>query len=64
MALTRGEQDAGIARIRTWSPEERRFVAALQNGERDTVILLAGLLDAEPVDEEHTVRRGTHRVRA
>jgi hypothetical protein len=60
--ITRAEQDAGITRIRTWPPEERRFVARLENGERDTVILLAALLDIEPVEDDR-VRAGSHRVR-
>jgi hypothetical protein len=60
--LTRDEQNDGIGRIRTWLPAERRFVARLQNGERDTVILLAALLDIEPVEDDR-VRAGTHRMR-
>jgi hypothetical protein len=60
--LTREEQNAGIGRIRTWIPAERRFVARLQNGERDTVILLAALLDVRPVEDDR-VRAGSHRVR-
>lgn len=62
--LTRAEQEAGIFQIRTWPTVERRFVAALPPGERDTVILLAALLEVRPVDEPERVRRGSHRVRA
>ena len=61
--LTRAEQVTGIDRIRQWPTEERRFVAALPPGERDTVILLAALLEVRPVDEPERVRRGSHSVR-
>ena len=61
--LTRAEQEAGIERIRQWPAEERAFVAKLRGTELECVIAIAGMLDAEPVDEPERVRRGSHRVR-
>lgn len=47
-ALTRAEQEAAAAKIRTWPPDVRRAIIALPKEERDHVILAVALLDARP----------------
>jgi len=47
--LTRAEQEAGAAVIRTWPAVDRRTVVSLPARERDIVVLAAGLLDLRPV---------------
>ena len=51
---TRAEQETAATKIRTWAPDERRFVIRLPEQERDHVILLAALLDARPEDTDET----------
>lgn len=53
--LTRREQEAGAARIRTWGREHIMAVVELPARERDLVILAASLWDLEPavVDDRH-----------
>lgn len=48
--LTRAEQEAGAAVIRTWPAPERRAVVSLPARERDLVVLAAGLLQLTPVE--------------
>jgi hypothetical protein len=49
--LTRAEQEAGAAVIRTWAPPARRAVVALPARERDIVVLAAGLFKMRPVED-------------
>jgi len=46
--LSRVEQETGASRIRAWAPEGRRAVIRLPARERDTIVLLAALLDITP----------------
>jgi hypothetical protein len=47
-ALTREEQEKGIAVVRSWPAADIRFVAELPAKERDTILLLAALLEIRP----------------
>jgi hypothetical protein len=49
--LTRAEQEAGAAVIRTWTPATRRAVVALPARERDIVVLAAGVFKMKPVED-------------
>lgn len=48
--LSRAEQETGASRIRDWPAEERRAVISLPARERDTIVLLAALLDITPCE--------------
>jgi hypothetical protein len=46
--MTREEQEKGIGVVRSWPAADIRFVAALPKEERDTMLLLAALLEIRP----------------
>ena len=46
--MTREEQTKGIGIVRSWPAADIHFVAALPPAERDTVLLLAALLEIRP----------------